>query len=249
MNDGKPQSNQEIKPEWVNVDNPPTPDTPNIPSIPQIHEVPTKKKDISLKIIISLVLVSLGAFGVLAYQKYFSPKQITTPQTSPAGNVCTMEAKICPDGTSVGRVGPNCEFAPCPDFPISEKGTVSGKLCYPSSFLPPGEIVAKDLSSGKTYTQDYAGSGAGGKSTYTFELPIGTYHIRYQAHASTDKPDIFTSGYYDECAKTMATNECTPDSGHILGEIKVSSGTEINNIDLCDFYYNQTQMESLDKSF
>ncbi len=31
---------------------------------------------------------------------------------------CTMEAKLCPDGTAVGRVGPNCEFAPCPDFVI-----------------------------------------------------------------------------------------------------------------------------------
>lgn len=29
---------------------------------------------------------------------------------------CTQEAKICPDGvTTVGREGPNCEFAPCPD--------------------------------------------------------------------------------------------------------------------------------------
>ncbi len=29
--------------------------------------------------------------------------------------MCTAEAKICPDGTDVGRVGPNCEFAPCPE--------------------------------------------------------------------------------------------------------------------------------------
>lgn len=27
---------------------------------------------------------------------------------------CTMDAKICPDGTAVGRSGPNCEFSPCP---------------------------------------------------------------------------------------------------------------------------------------
>jgi hypothetical protein len=27
---------------------------------------------------------------------------------------CTQEAKICPDGSAVGRVGPDCEFAPCP---------------------------------------------------------------------------------------------------------------------------------------
>lgn len=27
---------------------------------------------------------------------------------------CTMDARECPDGSYVGRVGPNCEFAPCP---------------------------------------------------------------------------------------------------------------------------------------
>ncbi len=27
---------------------------------------------------------------------------------------CTMEAKICPDGTAIGRSGPNCEFPSCP---------------------------------------------------------------------------------------------------------------------------------------
>lgn len=27
---------------------------------------------------------------------------------------CTQEAKICPDGSSVVRTGPDCEFAPCP---------------------------------------------------------------------------------------------------------------------------------------
>ncbi len=29
-------------------------------------------------------------------------------------NACTMEAKLCPDGSYVGRTGPNCEFTPCP---------------------------------------------------------------------------------------------------------------------------------------
>ena len=27
---------------------------------------------------------------------------------------CTMDAKICPDGSAVGRMPPDCEFAPCP---------------------------------------------------------------------------------------------------------------------------------------
>lgn len=39
------------------------------------------------------------------------------PATSPfvGGPVaCTQEAKLCPDGSAVGRTGPNCEFAECP---------------------------------------------------------------------------------------------------------------------------------------
>jgi hypothetical protein len=34
-------------------------------------------------------------------------------------SVCTQEAMICPDGSSVGRTGPNCEFAPCPGVPAA----------------------------------------------------------------------------------------------------------------------------------
>lgn len=36
-----------------------------------------------------------------------------TGNTSPP-KACTQEAKLCPDGSYVGRTGPNCEFAPCP---------------------------------------------------------------------------------------------------------------------------------------
>jgi len=28
---------------------------------------------------------------------------------------CTMDAKMCPDGSYVGRVAPDCAFAQCPD--------------------------------------------------------------------------------------------------------------------------------------
>ncbi len=41
----------------------------------------------------------------------------TPPSTIPDGGgmiACTMDAKICPDGSAVGRTGPKCEFAPCP---------------------------------------------------------------------------------------------------------------------------------------
>lgn len=39
-----------------------------------------------------------------------------SPSASPSGSqtVCTQEVKLCPDGSSVGREGPNCEFKACP---------------------------------------------------------------------------------------------------------------------------------------
>ena len=37
-----------------------------------------------------------------------------TQDISGDGVACTMEARLCPDGSSVGRSGPNCEFAACP---------------------------------------------------------------------------------------------------------------------------------------
>lgn len=32
---------------------------------------------------------------------------------------CSEEAKICPDGSAVGRTGPNCEFEACPNSNVN----------------------------------------------------------------------------------------------------------------------------------
>lgn len=42
------------------------------------------------------------------------PSTVSPVTTPPSQVVCTQEAMVCPDGSSVGRTGPNCEFAPCP---------------------------------------------------------------------------------------------------------------------------------------
>jgi hypothetical protein len=36
------------------------------------------------------------------------------PDPQPPGPICTREAKLCPDGSAVGRTAPDCAFAPCP---------------------------------------------------------------------------------------------------------------------------------------
>lgn len=43
------------------------------------------------------------------------PSPIPVPDDEPT--FCTADAKICPDGSAVGRTGPKCEFSPCSDPP------------------------------------------------------------------------------------------------------------------------------------
>ncbi|MFA6017035.1 MAG: hypothetical protein WC744_03035 [Patescibacteria group bacterium] len=55
-------------------------------------------------------LIILIIVAVLATIMYIVSGYTKAPPTI----ACTQEALICPDGSSVGRVGPKCEFAPCP---------------------------------------------------------------------------------------------------------------------------------------
>lgn len=52
-----------------------------------------------------------------------NPVVPTEPGTG-EGAACTMDAKVCSDGSAVGRTGPNCEFALCPgENPALEEQT------------------------------------------------------------------------------------------------------------------------------
>jgi hypothetical protein len=54
---------------------------------------------------------------------------IQTPQPV----ACTEEAKVCPDGSAVGRVPPNCEFAPCiPESCENDSDCVGAECCHPT---------------------------------------------------------------------------------------------------------------------
>lgn len=70
---------------------------------------------INFKFILLVVILAIIVGGViLAYQYLWLPKNSQKPVA------CTQEAKICPDGSAVGRIGPNCEFAPCPSVKVDE---------------------------------------------------------------------------------------------------------------------------------
>lgn len=57
-------------------------------------------------LIILFVVLLVATAGTVVWLRFFSqPEQIA----------CPMDAKLCPDGSYVGRIPPKCDFAACPE--------------------------------------------------------------------------------------------------------------------------------------
>jgi hypothetical protein len=63
------------------------------------------------RIFILVFVAVVFVFGGLLYIYNPEPAEYKNPNEPVA---CTMEAKLCPDGSYVSRTGPNCEFESCP---------------------------------------------------------------------------------------------------------------------------------------
>jgi hypothetical protein len=67
-------------------------------------------KNVNIAIAVVFLIALVGSILTLTFKEAEAPTDVA----------CTMDAKVCPDGTAVGRVGPQCEFAPCPEPVISD---------------------------------------------------------------------------------------------------------------------------------
>lgn len=124
------------------------------------------------KILLILAVITLPVFTFIlgmSYQKgIYDKNQVTiTPTPTPYGVACTEDAKICPDGSTVGRIQPNCEFAPCPDESVSEQAFCGG-------------IAGIECNEGYTCQLDGDYPDAGGTCTKIenstkYECPAGNY--------------------------------------------------------------------------
>jgi hypothetical protein len=95
------------------------------------------KKGFAALAIVLIVAAILVAGGVWYYMKNIS---------SPARSVaCTQEAKECPDGSYVGRTGPDCGFAACPTDKTCESNLdcPTGQTCLAAGPIVAGKAIQK----------------------------------------------------------------------------------------------------------
>ncbi|OGI35991.1 MAG: hypothetical protein A2283_17385 [Lentisphaerae bacterium RIFOXYA12_FULL_48_11] len=127
-------------------------------------------------IVLVVIAVTAGAF-VYRYEKTqnrdtpdYSGNAKSGRSDKPLGNgaECTAEAKICPDGSAVGRSGPNCEFVECPNE-VSDVNTNSWKTYrnekYGFKFEYPGSL--------KIEVQDFEEEGLPGGIIWGVDLENG----------------------------------------------------------------------------
>lgn len=69
------------------------------------------KGGVLLAVLLVILVLLAAAGGYYFYKNFYN----NAPLTQEPNRACSMEAKQCPDGSYVGRSGPNCEFAPCPN--------------------------------------------------------------------------------------------------------------------------------------
>ncbi len=187
---------------------------------------------------------------------------------------CTEEAKMCPDGTAVVRVGPDCAFEPCPepvfctaDAKECPDGSYVGRVAPDCAFAPCPEpsiavepapettqpnIVAELLK--KAYAIGHAYEVKDGimyvhqnkaRLAYTNLLPVAG--LKHEGRAV-----YFTDVYFDRHKKT-ATGVCNTER-----EIRIATNYEAAKAKCTVFknmtwellfadYYSQTPLDWLER--
>ena len=142
----------------------------------------------ALKAILALLLAVFLTFVVLGFANYGSRDD--KPPLKEYGQVaCTMEAKICPDGTAVGRTGPNCEFTACPaatTTPLGATGVLRGTVTLspicPVERMPPDPNCAPRGYEGRIEVLRtgavFASAQSNAQGQFMFTLPPGAYEVR-----------------------------------------------------------------------
>jgi len=158
-----------------------------------------------IKLIITICIFAVIA-GLVGFGYFFGFKNPEKPVA------CTQEAKLCPDGSYVGRVSPKCDFAPCPEVktktvklyyynPALDRDETGNILCSRKGLV----AVERKISISKTPIQDTINLLISGQLTeeeksqgVTTEYPLEGFSLK----GASLKDGILTLEFEDPNYKT-----------------------------------------------
>jgi len=148
-------------------------------------------------------------------------------------------------GSSASPTGPSSSAAATPataSTAASASGSITGRLTYPSDFIPPLQVYAISVQDPKIYftanTPRYPlVTNSPPQPTYTISaIPPGTYYVlAWRVDSATEQahPGVYSFAVF--CGMTAS---CTD---HRLAPIDVGAGQTVTGIDVADWYYPPTQ--------
>lgn len=92
----------------------------------------------------SIILLAVLGIGGVIYR---------IEMARPMGGACALDAKVCPDGTSVARIAPSCAFPACapPNISIESAGI---EFALPEGYLADGRMAVGDPAVVGAYTKE-----------------------------------------------------------------------------------------------
>lgn len=125
-------------------------------------------------VLIGAAVIAVIAGSAFAYRALVElPQQMYVAPTVATSTECTQEAKLCPDGSAVGRTAANCAFATCPLPNVSlTVGSTTLAFVLPSGYHEAinsntGSAIAMYQQSGTTT------SAASLVNVYAYAIPQG----------------------------------------------------------------------------
>ncbi|MGD8813707.1 MAG: hypothetical protein PVI78_04445 [Anaerolineales bacterium] len=122
--------------------------------------------------------------------------------------------------------GPEPDVPQVPADQLTQNGLATGKLCYPSEYIPAMTAYFKEVNTGVVSSLPIAEN----QLTYQISLPPGTYH------AYAWLLDNSLGGSYSYAVPCGLDVSCT---NHNLLPFSVFVGTTTTGIDICDWYSQQ----------
>ncbi|MDP2629709.1 MAG: Gmad2 immunoglobulin-like domain-containing protein, partial [Candidatus Harrisonbacteria bacterium] len=137
------------------------------------------------------------------------------------GSACTLEAKLCIDGSFVGRQGPNCEFAACPD-PGSVQQATNIKVYSPQ----PGDTVTSPVV--------ILGEARVFENAFSYRVKDIDGNVLADAFSTANSPDIGQFGHF---SVSLPYDAPTPPVGRVeVFTHSAQDGSEIELVSIPVFF-------------